>query len=42
MDAVQPNVFIPPRPAMPAQELSFLQFLRAIRTNALCMWTEAA
>ena len=42
MDAVQPNVFIPPRPVMPAQELSFLQFLRAIRTNALGMWTEAA
>src|SRR3984885_6289402 len=42
MDAVQPDVFIPPRPAVPAQELSFLQFLRAIRTNALGMWTEAA
>jgi cytochrome P450 len=42
MDAVQPSVFIPPLPPMPKKELSFLQFLRAIRTNALGMWTEAA
>src|SRR5271166_25139 len=42
MDAVHPNVFIPPRPPIPAQELRFLQFLRAIRTNALTMWTDKA
>jgi cytochrome P450 len=32
----------PPRPPVPTQELPFLGFLRAIRTNALTMWTEAA
>jgi unspecific monooxygenase len=42
MDAAHPNVFIPPHPPMPAKELPFLQFLRAIRTNALTMWTERA
>ena len=42
MDAVHPNVFIPPRPPIPTRELPFLQFLRAIRTNALTMWTEKA
>ena len=35
MDAAHPNVFIPPRPPIPARELPFFQFLRAIRTNAL-------
>ena len=42
MDAVHPNVFVPPRPPIPTRELPFLQFLRAIRTNALTMWTEKA
>ncbi|HET7881457.1 MAG TPA: cytochrome P450 [Acetobacteraceae bacterium] len=42
MDAAHPNVFIPPHPPVPATELPFLQFLRAIRTNALTMWTERA
>jgi cytochrome P450 len=42
MDAVQPNFFIPPRPPIPERELPLLQFLRAIRTNALTMWTEKA
>ena len=42
MDAVHPNVFIPPRPPIPARQLPFHQFLRAIRTNALTMWTETA
>ncbi|HEY2618333.1 MAG TPA: cytochrome P450 [Acetobacteraceae bacterium] len=42
MDAVHADVFIPPRPPIPAQELPFLAFLRAIRTNALTMWTEKA
>jgi cytochrome P450 len=32
----------PPRPPIPAEELPFFAFLRAIRTNALTMWTEAA
>jgi cytochrome P450 len=42
MDALHADVFIPPRPPIPAQELPFLEFLRAIRTNALTMWTEKA
>jgi unspecific monooxygenase len=42
MDAVQRNVFIPPRPPLPDRELPLLAFLRAIRTNALTMWTEKA
>ena len=42
MDAVHPDVFIPPHPPIPSRELPFLQFLRAIRTNALTMWTEKA
>jgi unspecific monooxygenase len=42
MDLAQRNLLIPPVPARPARELSFLQFLRAVRTNALTMWTEAA
>ncbi len=42
MDVAQPNLLIPPHPPMPARELSFFQFLRAVRTNALTMWTEAA
>ena len=32
----------PPRPPAPQGELPLLGFLRAIRTNALTMWTEAA
>jgi cytochrome P450 len=32
----------PPHPPIPAEELPFFAFLRAIRTNALTMWTEAA
>ncbi len=42
MDAVQANIFIPPRPPIPERELPLLRFLRAIRTNALTMWTEKA
>jgi cytochrome P450 len=42
MDAVATNLFIPPRPPIPEQELRLPQFLRAIRTNALTMWTERA
>jgi unspecific monooxygenase len=36
------TLFVPPHPPFPPHELSFLAFLRAIRTNALGMWTEAA
>jgi cytochrome P450 len=32
----------PPRPPIPPKELPFLGFLRAVRTNALTMWTDAA
>jgi cytochrome P450 len=35
-------LFSPPRPSIPAAPLPFFRFLRAIRTNALTMWTEAA
>ena len=33
---------IPPAPQRPPRELPLLGFLRAIRTNALAMWTDAA
>jgi cytochrome P450 len=36
------TAFIPPHPPIPIEELSFFGFLRAVRTNALTMWTEAA
>jgi unspecific monooxygenase len=42
MDAVQRDIFIPPRPPFAERELPLLRFLRAIRTNALTMWTEKA
>jgi unspecific monooxygenase len=42
MDVAQRKLLIPPVPPRPARELSFLQFLHAVRTNALTMWTEAA
>src|SRR5579871_1951936 len=42
MDAARPDVFIPPHPVIPEKALSLFEFLRAIRTNALGMWTEAA
>ena len=42
MDVEPRNEFVPPHPRMPARDLSFFQFLRAIRTNALTMWTERA
>lgn len=32
----------PPHPPIPTEELPFFRFLRAVRTNALTMWTEAA
>lgn len=42
MDAVAPPLFLPPHPPAPTSELSLFGFLRAIRTNALTMWTDAA
>jgi unspecific monooxygenase len=36
------TLLTPPHPPVPAVELSFFHFLRAIRSNALTMWTEAA
>jgi cytochrome P450 len=42
MNAPVATKLIPPRPPIPPQELGLLPFLRAIRTNALTMWTERA
>jgi unspecific monooxygenase len=42
MDAITPSLFIPPHPPIPERELPLLPFLRAIRTNALTMWTAKA
>jgi unspecific monooxygenase len=42
MDIAQRRLLIPPIPPRPDHELSFLQFLRAVRTNVLTMWTDAA
>jgi cytochrome P450 len=42
MDADTKPLFAPPHPPAPVRELSLGGFLRAIRTNALTMWTDAA
>src|SRR6476469_9837666 len=42
MDIAQRSLLIPPVPPRPPHDLSLLQFLRAVRTNALTLWTEAA
>jgi len=42
MDSLATTLLTPPRPVPAAQELPLLAFLRAIRTNALTMWTGAA
>jgi unspecific monooxygenase len=42
MDAVATPLLIPARPPLPAQDLSLVGFLRAIRTNTLTLWTDAA
>ncbi len=34
--------YVPPRPQPPAAPLPFFRFLRAVRTNTLTVWTEAA
>lgn len=36
------TLFVPPVPPVPAHELGLWPFLRAIRTNALTMWSERA
>ncbi len=36
------TLFVPPHPPVPTAELPLLRFLRAIRSNALTMWTDAA
>jgi cytochrome P450 len=42
MDVETQTRFVPPYPPPAAQPLSVVGFLRAIRTNALTMWTAAA
>ena len=42
MDSLATTLLMPSRPPPPAHELPLLAFLRAIRTNALTMWTDAA
>jgi cytochrome P450 len=37
-----PALFAPPRPTTPAEPLSFFRFLRALRSNALSVWPQAA
>jgi cytochrome P450 len=38
----QPPPFVPPRPPIPDGDLSWYQFLKAVRTNALQIWPQAA
>jgi cytochrome P450 len=38
----QPPLFVPPRPPIPDGDLSWYQFLKAVRTNALQIWPHAA
>ena len=42
MNAPVAAPLFPPRPPVPPRELPLVGFLRAIRTNALTMWTERA
>jgi unspecific monooxygenase len=42
MDTVLPSPLIPARPPIPPDALGFFALLRALRTNALTMWPEAA
>jgi cytochrome P450 len=39
---VAPALLVPPKPPVPARDLPLRAFLRAARTNALEMWSEAA
>ena len=36
------DLYVPPKPTIPAHDLSIGEFLRAARTNALTMWSEPA
>src|SRR5262245_49144146 len=42
MNVHKPQRFVPPRPSVPANELSWHRFLVAVRTNALNMFPQAA
>jgi unspecific monooxygenase len=42
MDARRSDLLIPPHPPIPQRELPLSQFLHAVRTNALTMWTAKA
>ena len=42
MNVHAPPHFVPPRPEPPAEELGLLQFVRAMRTNAIRIWPKAA
>jgi unspecific monooxygenase len=42
MNVHAPPYFVPPRPEPPAKELGLLQFVRAMRTNAIRIWPKAA
>lgn len=42
MDTVLPSPLVPPRPPVPPDALGFLPLLRAIHSNALTMWPQAA
>ena len=42
MDAESRSLFVPPKPPVPSGSLPLRAFLRAIRTNALTSWPEAA
>lgn len=39
---LKPPLFVPPTPDIPIQELSVLQFLAAVRQNAIRIWPRAA
>jgi cytochrome P450 len=42
MNVHAPPLFVPPRPAAPANELGLYRFLVAVRSNALQIWPESA
>jgi cytochrome P450 len=42
MNLHAPPLFVPPRPAVPTQELGWYQTLAVLRTNALQMWSQEA
>jgi cytochrome P450 len=42
MNVHAPAFFVPPRPEAPSEELGLFQFFKAMRTNALQIWPQAA